>query len=460
MNSMDEAEIADERKLFGTNGIRGVVGSGMDVRLALEIGMAIGTVIRGRIVIGTDQRSSSQMLKEAVVAGLMATGNDVTDIGLAPTPSVQYAVAKSDASGGVMITASHNPPEFNGIKVIDSDGTELHFSKEVEIERIYFDKAQKTAQWYEAGHLTTDSEANARYIEGIKGLLDCQAIAKSGLRVVVDCANGAGSVVTPNLLSDLGVNVVTLNANPHGSFPGHPSEPTPENLAALMKMVTSIGADFGIAHDGDADRTIFVDDHGGYIMGDRSFALLAGYAVSKAPGSTVVSTVATSDVVSDVVTRNGGKVVQTMVGSPVVARKMKEIGAVFGGEENGGLILAEHQYCRDGAMTAGLMVEMVAAKGPLSSLLDDVPTYHQVKLKTACPNESKKKVTERLVELLSGNRLDLTDGVKVYDGDDWVLIRQSGTEPIFRVFSQARTKERADSLARKYMGTLKDIIIS
>lgn len=458
MKEMDETEIADERKLFGTNGIREVVGSGMDVRLALEIGMSIGTVIQGRIVIGTDPRSSSQMLKEAVISGLLATGNDVTDIGLAPTPSVQYAVAKSDAAGGVMITASHNPPEFNGIKVIDSDGTELHFSKELEIERIYFERAQKFASWDSPGFLSDDLEANGKYIDGIKALLDHGAIAAAGLKVVVDCANGSGSEVTPNLLSDLGVNVVTLNAHPHGSFPGHPSEPTPENLASLMKMVRSVKADFGVAHDGDADRTVFVDDHGRYIMGDKSFALLAGYAVSKYPGSSVVSTVATSDVVSDMVVRNGGTVVQTRVGSPVVARKMKEIGAIFGGEENGGLIFAKHQYCRDGAMTAGLMVELVAAKGSLSSLLEGVPTYYQVKLKTACPNELKRGVTARLVELLSDKKLDLTDGVKVYDGADWVLIRQSGTEPIFRVFSQASTKEKAESLANEYMEILKGLI--
>ena len=455
---MDEVEIADERKLFGTNGIRGVVGSGMDVRLALEIGMSIGTLIHGRVVIGTDQRTSGQMLKEAVISGLLATGNDVTDIGLAPTPSVQYAVAKSDAAGGVVVTASHNPPEFNGIKVIDSDGTEMHFSKELEIERIYFEKAQKTASWDKTGYLTADSEANRRYIRGVKNLLDRRAIAAADLKVVVDCANGAGSAVTPSLLSDLEVNIVTLNAQPHGSFPGHPSEPTPENLATLMKTVKSVNADFGLAHDGDADRTIFVDDRGGYIMGDKSFALLAGYTVSKYPDSTVVSTVATSDVVSDMVVRFGGKVVQTRVGSPVVARKMKEIGAIFGGEENGGLIFAKHQYCRDGAMTAGLMTEMVAQQGSLSSLLESVPTYHQVKLKTSCPNESKRKVTEQLVKQLSGKKLDLTDGIKVFEGTDWVLIRQSGTEPIFRVFSQARDKEKAESLASEYFEILKAII--
>lgn len=455
---MDEQELADRRKLFGTNGIRGVVGRDMTAPFAMEIGCAIGSFLQGEIVIGTDSRTSNEMLKNAVIAGLASTGCGVLDIGLAPTPSVQYTIAKSHFAGGVMITASHNPPEFNGIKVIDSDGTELHFSKEIEIERLYFSKSSHSADWQSVGKIRKDTTANQCYAEGVKSLVDGDSIRKADLKVVIDCSNGVAGLVSPKLLCDMGVRVTTLNAQPQGSFPGHPSEPTPENLAALIHMVRDEGASFGVAHDGDADRAVFIDEKGNYITGDRSMAVLAGYVVSKEPGATVVSTVATSDCVSDMVTANGGKIVQTRVGSPVVARKMKEIGAIFGGEENGGLIYAKHQYCRDAAMSTALMAELVSSRGPLSKLLAEVPVYHQSKLKIECPNEKKKQVLDELVEVSKGKKVDLTDGVKIFEDKDWVIVRPSGTEPLFRVFSQSKSEDRATALAKDYLWKLKELI--
>ncbi|MEM3038862.1 MAG: phosphoglucosamine mutase [Thermoplasmata archaeon] len=455
---MDEQELANQRKLFGTNGIRGIVGKEMNVSLAMGIGCAIGTLFKGEIVIGADSRTSNEMLKNAVTAGLLSTGCDVRDIGLAPTPSVQFAVANSDASAGVVITASHNPPEFNGIKVIDSDGTELYFTKELEIEKVYFSKRYAEMSWNLVGKLTRDRSANERYAAGVRRLVDAEKISGAKLKIVMDCSNGVGGLVSPKLMSDLGVHVITLNAQPHGSFPAHSSEPVPENLGDLMSKVVAEGASFGIAQDGDADRAIFIDESGGYVTGDKSFAILAGYLCSKNPGSTVVSTVATSDCVSDMVRKYGGRIVQTRVGSPVVARKMMELGAIFGGEENGGLIYGRHQYCRDAAMTSALMAQAVAEKGSLKALLKELPVYHQAKLKTECPNDKKKAVTQKLIEECSGKKVDLTDGVKVFEGEGWVIIRPSGTEPIFRVFSQGKTEDGALQLAKRYLEKLKQII--
>jgi len=273
--AMDEQELAGQRKLFGTNGIRGVVGREMNVSLAIGMGCAIGTLFKGEIVIGTDSRTSNEMLKNAVISGLLSAGCDVRDVGLAPTPSVQYSVANSDASAGVVITASHNPPEFNGIKVIDSDGTELYFTKELEIEKVYFSKRYAEMDWANVGKLVRDRSANERYAAGVKKLVDAREISKAKLKVVIDCSNGVGGLVSPKLMSDLGIHVITLNAQPHGSFPGHNSEPTPENLGDLMNKVVAEGASFGIAQDGDADRAIFIDEDGGYVTGDKSFAILA-----------------------------------------------------------------------------------------------------------------------------------------------------------------------------------------
>ena len=454
----DEEDIADQRRLFGTNGIRRIVGTDMTASFALNMGRAIGTRFKGEIVIGMDSRTSNDMLSSAVIAGLLSSGSDVLDIGMAPTPAVQYAVAKSNTVAGVVITASHNPPQFNGIKVIDSDGTELHFTKELEIEKIYFSKQYQTADWHSVGVLRRDDGGNSRYAEGIKRMINQEIIRKARLKIVVDCANGAGGLVTPSLFVDLGCEVITLNAQPDGRFPGHLSEPTPENLKSLMKKVVVEGASFGVAHDGDADRTIFVDDKGNYMMGDRSFALLAGYIVSKNPGASVVSTIATSDCVSDMVIKHGGKIVQTRVGSPVVARKMMELGAIFGGEENGGFIYAKHQYCRDGAMTAALMAEQVAEQGALSELLRELPVYHQVKKKVECPDDRKKQILASLIISLKDKTVDLTDGIKIFEEKDWVLVRSSGTEPIIRVFSQSRSEEKAATLAQDYVEKLRTLI--
>jgi len=297
-----------------------------------------------------------------------------------------------------------------------------------------------------------------RYTQAIEDRVDGGSIRKANLKIILDCANGVAGLVTPRLLSDLGAKVVVLNAQPDGSFPGHPSEPTPENLVTLMQMVKDEGASFGVAHDGDADRSVFVDEKGNYVTGDKSFAVLAGYLVSKNPGSSVVSTVATSDCVGDMVVKNGGKIVLTRVGSPVVARKMKEIGAVFGGEENGGLIYAKHQYCRDAAMTTALMAELIAERGSLAKLVQEVPTYHQAKLKIGCPNDRKKEVMEALVETARHKKIDLTDGVKIFEDKDWVIVRASGTEPIFRIFSQSKSEDRAEALAKDYLWKLQQII--
>jgi len=455
---MQEQDLAAQRKLFGTNGIRGTIGKDMTAQFAMEMGRAIGSFFQGDVVIGTDARTSNEMLKSAVAAGVLSAGCGVIDIGLAPTPSVQYSVAKSSACAGVIITASHNPPEFNGIKVIDSDGIELDFSKELEIEKIYFSKNFRGADWHSTGSLRKDDSANSKYVEGIKGAVDSKTIRKAKLKIIIDCANGVAGLVTPGLLADLGVEVKALNERPDGSFPAHPSEPTPENLKQLMQAVSAEGASFGVAHDGDADRSIFVDEKGRYVTGDRSFALLAGYIVSKNPGSSVVSTVATSDCVADMVARNGGKTVLTRVGSPVIAKKMKEIGAVFGGEESGGLFYAKHQYCKDAAMTTALMAQMVAEKGQMSKLLAEVPVYHQTKLKVKCPKERMSEVMAKMTVASKGKKVDLTDGVKVFEGKDWVIIRPSGTEPIFRIFSQSSSEERAGALAKGYLAKLEKII--
>jgi phosphomannomutase/phosphoglucomutase len=439
-------------RLFGTNGVRGVVNTeAMDCRFAMRLGMAIGTFMGGAVVIGSDARTSSEMLKSACAAGMMATGCDVQDCGIVPTPTVQYAVKTDDnIAGGVVITASHNPPEFNGIKCVDMDGTEMARANEEKVEDIFHRRAFSTASWDCVGHSSPRAGAIEDYSEAILALIDRDLIKASGLRVALDCSNGAGANVTPGILERLGVKYVTMNADLNGAFPGHNSEPTPDNAKDLVELVRQGDYDLGIIHDGDADRTIFVDDKGSYMYGDRSLAIAAHYACVDNGGGLVVTTVGSSRCVEDAVTAAGGTVMYTRVGSPVVARAMMEHGAVFGGEENGGLIFPQMQYCRDGAMAAARIIEIIAEHGAMSEIQYRIPAYSQFKTKTQCPNDRKEAVMKELAVSAEGDRVDMTDGVKIYFDDGWVLVRPSGTEPIVRIFSEASTDSKARAIAERF----------
>ena len=444
-------------KMFGTNGVRGVVNQDMNASLALQMGKAIGNVMPGTVAIACDTRDSCAMLKSAVSSGLMAVGCNVLDLGIVPTPAIQYYVKTHEVSAGVMITASHNPPEFNGIKVIAADGTEASHDQESQIEETY-DTEIPVVAWNKVGKYTVVSGAGDAYVNAVIAKLDVESIRHANLTVVLDCTNGAAFYTSPLLLKKLGVRAITLNSNPQGEFPGHLSEPTEDNLQDLLKMVKATDAVLGIAHDGDADRCVFVDGDGNYVPGDKTLAILGRSLVAANGGGTVVTPVATSSVVDEVVTGVGGSVVRTAVGSPVVARKMSEIGGIFGGEENGGLIFADHQYCRDGAMAIGRMLENIIKNGPLKEQVASLPVYYTVKKKMACPNDMKEKVLQYLDVETVDIAKDRSDGLKLLIGNDWVLARASGTEPIFRVYAESKNKAVAEELASKYLKLAQDYV--
>ncbi|KYK34706.1 MAG: phosphoglucosamine mutase [Thermoplasmatales archaeon SG8-52-3] len=456
-------------KLFGTNGIRGVVNEDMNCELALGIGKAWGTYLKKtipkpKVAIGTDARLSNHMLKCAISSGLLATGCDVIDVGLVPTPTLQYAVREKGYDSGVIITASHNPPHFNGIKGVASDGTEFSKDIEEEIEKIYFQKSFFKVKWDEVGKFTTWNGSTDLYINGILNSVDVDIIKNKNFHVVLDCGNGAGSLVTPILLKKLGCRITELYCEPDGTFPGHNSEPLPENLVELIKKVPEVNADLGAAQDGDADRAIFVDEKGNYIWGDKSLAIGAKYA-TKEKGGVTVTPVTTSSMFDDVVKENKGSIIHTAVGSPIVARVMIENDSVFGGEENGGLIFPELQYCRDSAMSIAKILEIMAKEEKkLSELVEEIPKYEVFKLKMPCPNDKKEIVMRTLAEETKKDKnvknVDETDGVKLYLEDGWVLLRPSGTEPIFRVYSESKEKSKAEELALNYKKIAEDIIKS
>jgi phosphomannomutase/phosphoglucomutase len=444
-------------RLFGTNGIRGIVGKDMTPDLALGIGMAAGTHFGGTVAVGRDTRTSSEMLLDSLVSGLTATGIEVIDTGIVPTPCLQYYVKTSKLAGGVIITASHNPPEYNGIKCVDSLGMECSSEDEDHIEALYSERKFKLSGWDSLG-IARHMDAIPRYIEDIVSRVDGTAISRHKPKVVLDCGNGAACFTAPDLLVRLGCELVTLNAQPDGHFPGRLPEPVPANIGELMKIVRDMKADIGIAHDGDADRVIFVDDKGEYIFGDKSLALMAGEILADR-GGIVVTPVSSSTCLEEVVKSRHGEVHYTRVGSPIVARTMFEIGATFGGEENGGMIFPEHQFCRDGAMAAAKMLEILAHhREPLSALIAGLPQYQLFKTSVPHPPGLRDAIMEQVRRRTAGLEVNAVDGVKIIYDDGWVLIRPSGTESLFRVFAESRDKEKAESLAVEGAAMVREII--
>lgn len=446
-------------RMFGTNGIRGVANEYLSCELALKVGKAIASVMGpGRIAIAMDTRLSSPMVRSSVSSGLMSMGVDVEDLGMIPTPALQYYVkTHDDIVGGVMITASHNPPEFNGIKCISADGTECFHEEESEIENAY-DRELPCTGWDSVGSLIQVPGAGEAYIDAVVSKVDVDAIRDAGLKVVLDCANGASVLTTPMLLRKLGVKAITINGNPDGFFPGHFSEPTEENLGDLKRMVAETGSDLGMAHDGDADRCVFVTGTGEYVPGDKSLALIARSLVKANGGGEIVTTVATSAVVGDVVTAEGGTMAYTAVGSPVVARRMIADNGIFGGEENGGLIFADHQFCRDGAMAVARMLEAVVKFGPLQEQVDTLPKYCTVKEAAVCTEKVKPLIVEKMADRHRDLKLNTVDGLRIDYDDGWVLLRPSGTEPKFRIYSESKDPEVARRRAEEFKAEFVEIV--
>ncbi|CAJ37497.1 phosphoglucosamine mutase [Methanocella arvoryzae] len=429
--------------LFGTNGVRGIANVEMTPEMAMNLAKSIGTLKGGKIAVGRDTRQSGEMLKSAVIAGLLSTGCSVVDLGIAPTPTVQYYV-KHHADAGIIITASHNPPEYNGVKGVAGDGTEMSRADEAEVEKIYFSGSYRQANWSQTGELSS-FDPKPMYIDGIIKAVDAEAIRKKNFKVVSDTGCGAASLTTPFLLRKLNCKVISLNAQVDGTFPGRNPEPTGNEINDLKAAVVAAGADMGIAHDADADRAVFVDDKGRFVNEDVLLAMMTEYKLQRKPG-TIVTPVSSSSLIEDIAKKYGQEVIWTQVGSIHVARKMMQVGAVFGGEGNGGLIYPEFQYCRDGGMSAASVLEMLATTGKkLSEIVDAVPCYNSVKEKIHCKN--KNEVLKMIATHAKGDKIDTTDGVKIFNNDGWVLVRASGTEPIIRVFAESKTCDGAKRLA-------------
>jgi phosphomannomutase/phosphoglucomutase len=448
------------KRLFGTNGVRGVVGTEITPDLVYKIGAAFGSMRSGRIAVGRDTRTSGETLLHALKAGLLGTGCNVVDCGILPTPALQFLI-KEEFDGGAMITASHNPPEYNGVKIIESDGTEMGDEEIVKLEQRIFDQTFSIKPWNKVGIETSASHLVERYIDAI--VTQFPPDIGKGIVVAVDPGSGPACRTTPEILKRMGCRVLTVNGVMDGTFPGRMPEPTPEGLAELSALVVSSGASFGIAHDGDADRSVFVDEKGHYIEENREFALVAKQFCTQQKGF-VVTPVSTSNLVEAIASSEHCEVVYTKVGSIYVARTMLALihakkKVVLGGEGNGGLIFPNHQFCRDGGMTAAVMVSIVAKNNKnLSTLVKSLPKRYMIKEKVKTKNASV--IMKELKRSLMKEHLDETDGLKITRGSSWALIRASGTEPLLRIIVESENKTDTGKFFNEIWGLIAESLKS
>ena len=411
------------RLSFGSSGLRGPFATVATPETALAIGRAVGA-LRKRVVVGRDARLTGEALESALVAGLLASGAHVARAGVLPTPALAYAARRFDA--GVVVTASHNPAPDNGFKLWDPDGRAFGAAERGQVEGL-LEKAPPLAAWSDVGAV---SEAPHAIAEHQQRILDVVGPLPRRLRVVLDCGNGAASRESPDLLRRLGCDVVTLNAQPDGAFPGRPSEPDEKNLAHLRQAVVAAGADLGLAHDGDADRCMAVTHTGRFVTGDDLLLLFA----RRHPGATVVCPVDASRTVEDA---SGAKVVRTRVGDAYVSERLAELKGAFGGEASGAWIFPEVSFCPDGPLAAAMVCRMVAEGGPLEAQVAALPRYPLWRHSWRLAPEEVPRVMERFRHGLSDGRVTTLDGVKADYDDGWVLVRPSGTEPKVRVTVEA-----------------------
>ncbi|MCQ1535603.1 phosphoglucosamine mutase [Methanosarcina sp. KYL-1] len=432
-------------KLFGSSGIRGVANKEITAELALKVGLVVGSG-KKTAVIGRDPRVAAPMIEHSLIAGLTSAGCEVTRIGLVTTPTLAYAARDYDC--GVMVTASHNPSEHVGIKLWNPDGMAFDSAQQEEIEAAIENGSFPLASWDRIGRVLENGNAVRAHMEMIKKL-----VGNSRLRVVVDCGCGAGGTITPYLLQELGCEVITLNAQPDGHFPARNPEPNEENLSMLRKAVVSFGAALGIAHDGDADRMMAVDEKGSFVSGDEMLAIFGRFECG-GRGGTVVVPVDTSMMVDD--SLQGSEILRTRVGDVYVAEGIKKSGAVYGGEPSGSWIFPRISYCPDGIYAAAKLVEIVQEK-PLSKLREELPCYATKRGALPCANEKKAELMEKVKAKLEpmGKVLDI-DGIRVDLEGGWVLVRPSGTEAKVRVTAEAR--ENVDEIFKMAEKVVKEAL--
>lgn len=445
--------------LFGTNGIRGVFGKDLSLDFLVNISRSLAAYYKkGPILIGRDGRNSSNIMFNIVTAALNSDGLDTVDAGILPTPCLQYATKRNEFNGGIMITASHNPPEYNGVKPIANDGVELPRQDESVVEQIFANKTFIASEI--VGQNFKEEMIIDRYIDDVLALVDVDRIKKRKFKVTMDLGNGVQALVAPLLAKKLGCTVITVNGTIDGDFPGRGSEPTPSNLSLMSFVAKETNSDIGAAFDGDGDRSIFCDEKGIVSWGDKTGTLLAKYLIlTKHPKAKIVCPINTTHILTKVAQDNGSEIIHTKVGSVEVSREMVKQGAIIGMEENGGFMYGVLNQVRDGALTTALMLDLLASeeKG-LSAILSSLPKVYQYKSKFECTEMGLiQKVIGSVKNHGSPMKIETLDGVKIwFDEESWLMLRPSGTEPLIRIYGESTDEQLINSKVNEYTRLVKE----
>ena len=450
-------------KLFGSSGIRGLVNKDITTTLAQRVGAAIATMNKGgQVVVGYDARISGPMLEMALSSGINAAGADVLQIGLVPTPVTAWMIGETDSDAGVEVTASHNPPQYNGLKVFNREGMSLTIEEQIDTEKVLVEEAYDWAQWDAVG-ATEEVDAVESYVEM---LADSINIEKE-IIVAADCFCGATSTLAPIAFSEFPLKSNIINAIPDGTFPAGNPEPSRESLMGLGRYMKALGCEVGFGFDGDGDRMMPVGADGLMVNPDRALAAYAGYAVERNGGGTVVTHVGASMNVDEMVKEAGGKIVRTPVGDAFITEAMARHGAVFGGEPVGAWVFPVHHMCPAGVMGALKVLEALEETGKsIEEFISAAPEYPLDRLKLGCKDKQKPMAMTLIAERYQDAYRDVesvstVDGVRLEMENGWALIRPSGTEPLIRITVEGRTREdvedimdRGKLLVKKVLGEL------
>jgi phosphoglucosamine mutase len=438
-------------KLFGTSGVRGIVNEFLTPELALKVGMATASVSKAKTaLVATDTRVTGPLIEAALVSGLSACGVNSCRIGVVPTPVLAYLTKTLAADIGFMVTASHNPPQYNGIKIFSSDSLSNTDELQSAVEKRVVEGNFELADWRAIGE-TTVSDESGRYLD----MARTAAKLKKTWRVVVDPGCGATFNIAPTVLREAGCEVIALNAHPDGYFPARSSEPTMESLAGLSRVVEAMDADMGIGFDGDGDRVAFIDETGGFVDFDRALAAFSSFVVRKNGGGTVVSTVEASMCLERMVEAAGGNVLRTKVGDIYVSESMQRVGAVFGGEPIGAWVHPIYHYCPDGPLSAILFLKALEDTGKsIREFVGEVPQFVTLREKLACENDLKGSVLTLIEKNMKHafpafKDFSTVDGVRIAVEEGWLLIRPSGTEPIMRATVEGESLKAARDIMKR-----------
>jgi len=433
---------------IGISGVRGIVGESLTPELVVSFAQAFGTYLdSGRILVCRDTRLSGPMVQAAVVSGLLATGCEVIELGVCPTPTLQLAVRWLGAQGGISITGGHNPAAWNALKFVRGDGLYLNVMQAEELLDIVHQGEFEKATWNRIHTSVAEQDAIGHHLDVLAAAFDVDAARRRGLRVAVDCCNGASALLSPRWLEQLGCTVLAVNDDPAAPFPHRP-EPKPETMAQLKAVVRAGGADLGFAHDADGERVGLVTAEGVALSEERTLTLAAAIALAQVPGA-VVTNVSTTRAIDEVARRHGGTVVRTPVGQSFISEAMIEHHAVIGGEGNGGVAVPRVLMSHDAAAAQGLIIEHMARSGmPLGELVDGLPSFAMVKHDFAEKPSVLYSVLQGFRNSIEreGVSADTTDGIMALFDDGWVHVRASQTEPMIRVIAEAGTHARARDL--------------